>query len=218
MMVFRLRSYLAGLLLSTMLVTLVIVGGAILWVRIPQIEKVNKEEVARDISEMAALMEILLGSVESRVQVLSQAMQLTPGPQANALLDEAVGDAYVLDAIYLLSDRGKVLAAGVPKAMRAHREDWLGSDLSSNPLFRDTRTRQQLVWSDKYLSVLSGVVTVGLAYPVDGQRVLVAEVPLSYLLRTFQLAAGKRNSLIWLVDRRGEVLADTEGGTRAWVV
>lgn len=213
MMVLRLRSYLSGLLVATMLVTLVIVGSAILWMRIPQIEQANKEEVARDIGEMAALMEILLGSVESRVQVLSQALRLAPASQANALLDEAVGNAHVMGGIYLVSGAGRVLAAGLPETLRAQREDWLGSDLSANPLIRAAQTRQQLVWGDKYLSVLSGVVTVGLAYPVDAQHVLVAEVPLSYLLRTFQLAAGQRDSLIWLVDRRGEVLADTEGGT-----
>lgn len=213
-MVLRLRSYLAGLLLATLLVTLVIVVAAILWVRIPQIERINKEEVARDISEMVALMEVLLGSVESRVQVLGQALQLVPDPQANGLLDTAVGNGHVMGAIYLVSGRGIVLAAGVPESMRAHRSDWLGSDVSGNPLFRAAKDGHRLVWGDKYLSVLSGVVTVGLAYPLGDERMLVVEVPLSYLLRTFQLAVGKRNSFIWLVDRRGEILADTEGGTR----
>ena len=211
MTVWRLRSYLAGLLVATMLLTFVIVGGGILLLRIPQIEQASKEEVARDVREMSVLVKILLGALESRMEVLGQTLP-SQQPQASALLDRSVGDGAAFRAIYLVSAHGKVLAAGVSAELRPRREALLGSDLSANALFHAAQASGKLVWGDKYLSALSGAATVGLAYPVGEGQVLLAEVPLVYLLSTFQLAVGQRASSIWLVDRRGEILADSDGG------
>jgi PAS domain S-box-containing protein len=114
--------------------------------------------------------------------------------------------------MYLTHNDGRVLAAGVVPALQLRRADLLGSDLSASPLFRKVLETRQMVWGDKYLSALSGAVTVGLAYPVGRDRILLAEVPLAYLLDTFALAVGQGHAAIWLVDRTGEIVADTEGG------
>ncbi len=210
--VWRLRSYLAALLVVTILVTFAIVGGSILLVRIPQIEQANKDTVVRDTDEIADRVEVLLGSLEGRMQLLSEAMEGMDLVQATALLERAAWDGKAIRAIYLAGNDGTVLAAGVQPALRLHRTDLLGSDLSASPLFRAVLESRQMVWGDKFLSALSGAVTVGLAYPVGRDRVLLAEVPLSYLLDTFQLAAGQRTASVWLVDRSGEIVADTDGG------
>lgn len=102
-----------------------------------------------------------------------------------------------------------MLAAGVAPDLRRGREDLLGSDLSATPLFQQARQRRQVIWGDKVLSALSGAVSVGLVYPMAGDRILMAEVPLTHLLSTVELAAGQRSSSIWLVDRIGEIIADT---------
>ena len=210
--VWRLRSYLAALLVVTILVTFAIVGSSILLLRIPAIEAANKVEVERDIHEIADRVEILLGSLEARMQLLSEAVETRDLVDATALLERAAWDGTAIRAIYLASNEGTVLAAGVVPALRENRTDLLGSDLSASLLFRAVLESRQMVWGDKFLSALSGAVTVGLAYPVGRDRVLLAEVPLSYLLDTFQLAAGQRTASIWLVDRTGEIVADTNGG------
>ena len=210
--VWRLRSYLAALLVVTILATFAIVGSSILLLRIPQIERANKEEVVRDTHEIAARVEILLGSLEARMELLSEAVETRDLLETTALLERAAWDGKAIRAIYLASNDGMVLAAGVVPALREHRTDLLGSDLSASPLFRAVQASRQMVWGDKFLSALSGAVTVGLAYPVGRDRVLLAEVPLSYLLDTFELAAGQHSAAIWLVDRTGEIVADTEGG------
>lgn len=210
--VWRLRSYLAALLVVTILVTFAIVGSSILLLLIPAIEAANKVEVERDIHEIADRVEILLGSLETRMQLLSEAVETRDLVDATALLERAAWDGTAIRAIYLASNEGTVLAAGVVPVLREHRTDLLGSDLSASPLFRAVLESRQMVWGDKFLSALSGAVTVGLAYPVGRDRVLLAEVPLSYLLDTFQLAAGQRTASIWLVDRTGEIVADTNGG------
>ncbi len=216
--VWRLRSYLAALLVVTILVTFSIVGSSILLLRVPQIERANKEEVVRDTNEIADRVEILLGSLEARMALLSEAVETRNLLEATAMLERAAWDGKAIRAIYLVSNEGTVLAAGVVPALRVHRTDLLGSDLSASPLFRAVLESRQMVWGDKFLSALSGAVTVGLAYPVGRDRVLLAEVPLAYLLDTFQLAAGQRTASIWLVDRTGEIVADTDGGRHVGAV
>ncbi|BDT69923.1 adaptive-response sensory-kinase SasA [Comamonadaceae bacterium OS-1] len=210
--VWRLRSYLAALLVVTILATFAIVGSGILLLRIPKIEADNKDEVERNTHEIADRVEILLGSLEARMALISEAVENRDLVEATAVLERAAWDGKAIRAIYLASNEGTVLAAGVVPALRERRTDLLGSDLSASPLFRSVLASRQMVWGDKFLSALSGAVTVGLAYPVGRDRLLLAEVPLSYLLDTFQLAAGQRTASIWLVDRSGEIVADTDGG------
>ncbi|MEO5797455.1 MAG: ATP-binding protein [Rhodoferax sp.] len=210
--VWRLRSYLAALLVATILATFAVVGTSILLLRIPQIERTNKEEVVRDTQEISDRVEILLGSLEARMELLSEAVETQDLVAVTALLERAAWDGTAIRAIYLASNEGTVLAAGVVPVLREHRTDLLGSDLSASPLFRAVLASRQIVWGDKFLSALTGAVTVGMAYPVGRDRVLLAEVPLSYLLDTFQLAAGQHTASIWLVDRSGEIVADTDGG------
>ncbi|WP_367848142.1 ATP-binding protein [Rhodoferax sp. WC2427] len=216
--IWRLRSYLAGLLVVTILVTFAIVGSGILLLRIPKIEADNKVEVERDTQEIADRVEILLGSLEARMALLSEALEGMDLVQATAMLERAAWDGKAIRAIYLVSNDGLVEAAGLVPALRVRRTDVLGSDLSASPLFRAVLESRQMVWGDKFLSALSGAVTVGLAYPVGRDRLLLAEVPLSYLLDTFQLAAGQRTASIWLVDRSGEIVADTDGGQHVGTV
>jgi PAS domain S-box-containing protein len=209
----RLRNAFSALLVVTMLIAFSLAGGILLLVRIPQIAQDSRAEVAREAQELTARVEILLGALEAQVALLSDALPAKATPdQINALFDKVVAKEDGLGAIYLVSAKGTVLAAGVDLAMRAQRNDLLGSDLSGTQLFNAAAGQKQLVWGDKYLSVLSGAVTVGLAQPLPDGRLLVAEVPFAYLLSTVQLAAGKRSSSIWLADQRGEVLADSVDG------
>lgn len=209
----RLRSYVSGLLVVTSLVTFTIVGGAILLVRIPMLERESRTEVALQAEEFTAKMEMLLGSLEAQVSFFGQTLQLgVAEEQANSVLDRALGDGRAFRAIYFVSGQGKVVAAGLTESQRLLRKDLLGSDVSANQLFRQAMQKRQPVWSDKYLSALSGAVTVGLAVPVGVNQVLLAEVPLSYLLSSVELALADRSSSAWLVDKVGEVLVDSQGG------
>lgn len=210
--VWRLRTFLSGLLVLAVVLTVGLVGVVILAVRIPQLEQESQADVARETTELAQRVEILLGALESQVELLSQTLRFIPREQANDLLDRATDNSDGIRAIYLASNNGIVWAAGLDIELRSRRDDLLGSDVSANPLFRGAQFPRQLSWGDKYLSALSGSVTVGLAYPMGSDDILIVEVPLSYLLSTVQLAAGWRSSSIWLVDRSGEIVADTVGG------
>jgi len=209
----RLRSVLVGLVAATILLTFTLVDGTILLVQIPNLKREARADVAREAAEVTARVETTLGSLESRLEFLGKTLQTgATMQQSNAMLDRALGAGPAIRAIYLVSLKGKVLAAGLAAEQRGLRADLLGSDVSATRLFREVVQRRRLVWGDKYLSALSGAVTVGVAMPVDSDLVLMAEIPISYLLSTVQLAIGGKNSSVWLVDRAGEVLVDTMGG------
>lgn len=207
----RLRTVLAALLVASTLVTFLMVGGAILAVRVPAIERQSTAEMARATEQLKARLETLLGAFEGRITLLAAVAPQAADPAANALLDKVVGDGRAMRAIYLVSPAGIVEAAGVAPTLRARRDELIGADLSANPLFRAATARSGPVWSDKYLSALSGSVTVGVAHR-QSRGVILAEVPLAHVLESFALAAGQRIGTLWLVDRSGEIVADTEGG------
>ena len=207
----RLHTYLGVLLAVTSVLTFSIVGTVFLLNRIPQLEYEIRSRAEGEAREVALRIELQLGSLQDQLSLLGAALQ---SGSKNALIGRAVGDGQSFRAIYLLSPQGRVVAAGLAPQYAHLQEEVLGSDLSATPLFLDVKQRGMLVWSDKYLSSLTGVVTVGLSLPLAEGKVLLAEVPLAYLLNIVRPALGQQQRTLWVIDQRGELLADTESETR----
>ncbi|WP_211332858.1 ATP-binding protein [Pseudorhodoferax soli] len=206
------RSHLSVLLMLSMLLTLLLAGSAVLVWRIPRIDSASRQALQQEVGEMAARMEVLLGNRQARLQLLAALLEGGPTLAPDALLDQGVGAGDVLSVAYRLSPQGRVVAVGLPPALRPRRTDLLGSDLSSSSLYRTLAGRTGVAWSGRYLSVLSGQLTAGLALRTGRGELLVAEVPFAMLLDTVETAAGTGASAIWVVDQAGEVIADTDGG------
>lgn len=101
--IWPLHGVLSALLVTTMLVTFTIVGGAVLLVRIPQLQKESRTEVAREVRELTVRVEILLGALESQMAFLNQTLQKTGSVrEANAVLDRATGDGHEIRAVYMV--------------------------------------------------------------------------------------------------------------------
>jgi PAS domain S-box-containing protein len=207
-----LRSHLSVLLMLSMLLTLLLAGSAVLLWRIPRIERAHQEALQHEVREMAARMEVLLGTRQARLTLMASLLEGGSTLEPDALLDLGVGEGDVLGVAYRLSPQGRVVAVGLPPALRPRRTDLLGSDLSSTSLYRTVQQRRGVAWNGRYLSVLSGQLTAGLALRTGSGELLVAEVPFTMLLATVESAAGKNSSAIWVVDQAGEVIADTDGG------
>lgn len=209
----RLRRWLAALVALATLLTFGIVGTAVLLVRVPQLEEEHRGLVVREAAAFAERQQAFLRSIERRVALLAEALALTG--QSTSLLDAAVADGATLQAAYLLDAQGRVQAVGLPATALAARADLQGTDLSRLPVVAAAATAVAPVgWSDRYVSPLSGEVTVALRWRLPGQRMLLAEVPLPALLRMAQAAdpdsrAAGAGAAVWLVDRRGEVLVDS---------
>lgn len=210
--VWRLRTHLSALLFATMVLTFSVVSVAVMVWRAPEVERRSQMELDDKVADVQAMLELLLGARLTRIEMVAWLLRELPPPRAAAVLDEVVRGSRLFHAIYLLSAQGLVEAVGVPDAQRALREDLIGSDLSATNLFRAVPSGQGSVWSGKYLSALSGVGSVGLAYRMPDGRVLVGELPVGSLLSTLAGATERDASAIWIVDRSGEVLADTDGG------
>ena len=208
----RLHAYLGGLLALTSVLTFLIVASIFLVIRIPQLETEIRTRAEDNARELAFRIELQMLAQQEQLSLLAMSLRDSQAP--GALVREAVAGGRVFRALYLLSAAGEVVAAGVPPEYRHLEREVLGSDLSVTPLFREVRQRERAVWSDKYLSSLSGVVTVGLAVPLGSGRVLLAEIPLEYLLSIVDRNPGERQRAIWVIDQRGELLADTESAQR----
>ncbi len=210
--VWSLRSHLSALLMATMLLTLAAVGGAVLAYGIPRIERDSQVALRYEVREMAERMELLLRARQTRLELLESLLHDMPPHQHNSLLDKGVRNGNTLRVAYRVSKQGRVEAVGLPDELRARRPDLLGSDLSANHLFRAVAVKTGIVWSGKYRSVLTGDLTAGVGYRDGDGHVVIAEVPVSDLLSTVELAAGGRSSSIWVVDRSGEIIAHTGHG------
>lgn len=211
----RLYTYLSGLLLVGSLLTFFIVGSAFLLIRIPQLEDEIRGEVGSSAREIGSRIEMQLGSLQSRLELVDRIRHSLAPEEVPRFFDAAIGDGQAIRALFLLSERGRVMVAGVNAEYRPFKEEMLDNDLSSTPLFMAVQQRRMVTWSDKYLSSLSGTVTLGLALPLNNGQVLLAEVPLPYLINTMKTAIGTNHNQVWVLDQRGELLASTESEARA---
>ena len=210
--VLRLRSHLAALLVVVMLLTFALVMAGLLAYRVPRIEHDIRRAQEHEVSEMRERMELLLQARRTRLALLEALIDHEATRAADAVLDSGVGDGSVLSIICRLSPQGRVVAVGLPQHQREQRHDLLGSDLSADPLFKALAGKPGVVWSGRYASVLNGAPAVGLALRDEHGDAMLAEVPFAALVATVQMAAGVRSSSIWVVDRDGEIVADSQGG------
>ncbi len=209
-----LRAYLGSLLAATALLTFLIVGATFLFLRIPQLEAEIRIHANNDASDLAQRIEAQMAAVQERMGLLAAALDAAPPAAANGLLDSAIGSGKTFGAIYLIDAQGRAGAAGLRSEHRHLRDELLGSDLKETLIVQAAREKNTQIWGDKYLSALTGSVTIGFAMPMGKGRILLAEIPLSYLLVSIRSNDESQGRAVWIVDRRGELLADTESESR----
>ncbi len=207
----RLRSSVALLLVVTTLVTLAIVGSGILAVMIPRITEENQMQVNRAAAEMAGRVEVYLEDIEDRVTLAAELYRELPAARLPEMLEVARGDTF--EAVYIIAANGKLVASGISDSSAARRRELVDIDLSTYPLFVAAMENGSAAWSEKHLSAVTGKVNVGLAVPIGGKAgVAIAELPLDRLLEISRIAKGDVGLEHWVIDRKGEVVADTSAG------
>lgn len=211
----RLRTSVTLLILATILVTLAVVGSGILAVMIPRIAEENHQHVSRAAKEMAERVEHFLMDVETRVARAGEFYRRVPVDRLSEILD--VARSNTVEAIYLVAAegdlKGRLIESSISGSSAERSRELEGIDLSAYPLFRAALLRDGVVWSDKHISAVTGRVTVGVAVPVtDRGAVVIGELSLATLLDISRVAQGDYGLDYWIVDRRGEVVADTNEG------
>lgn len=115
-----------------------------------------------------------------------------------------------LRSLYLVDPNGKILTVAIAKGTPQQHQELLGLDLSQNPLVQRVLKERKEQWSDTFLSVVGGDLSVALAVP-SGDRVMVGEFELASLTRFLKRIDTRSQLDIFVLDRRGQVIADQNG-------
>lgn len=217
----QLKTFLGFLLVVTLVSTLGLVSGVILLLeQLPRIAKDNVEAVQHDATSLVHRMELLMSALLARLTPFEIALPAMPAADEGIhhLLDAVVGDGKSLTSLYIVSPQGIVEQVGLANPGHAHDFiEMVGSDLSSNALYQAVRQQQRPVWSDRYLSLISNNIIVGVGIPL-GERVLIGEINLAYLLDALSDIRTMPAESAWIIDRRGEVVGDTSNPSQAGLI
>ena len=206
----------SGLLLAlAAVITFFIVGSVLLLYRVPQLETVQRGQMQQRAEGVANLLGYYTGGVEAQLMAVA-AMSRTHLPRdMQAYLEAVVSDGSLFEVAFLVDHAGKVQGVGLPENFRQAASILRGTDFAFNPLFHTAHHALQqsagapvAVWSDRYLSVLSGKNTVGVAVATP-ERIVVGEVSLERILDMLSSSAGTSDSLVTIVDGRGQWLSSS---------
>ncbi len=206
----RLRTSVVFLQISTIVITLVVVGSALLAYVITDFSRENIHYAARASETMSERVERFLDDLASHLAMIGRHYESQPDADIHSFLTAAREPHF--SAIYLVGKDSTLKVASLREGGINRERELEGVDLSAYPLLRNARLAQKPTWSDKHLSAITGNVTVGLAIPLQGGDAIIAEVPLSAIVEVGSVFREKGHLDYWIIDSNGEVVADTSGG------
>lgn len=210
----QLRTWLIWLLCISALVSSLVIGAVLLFVRLPQISAETRAAQQGEAQDLTRRTEVILAALRGQLDVLAAVIADAPHADMQAALARAVSDRGPFVALYQVGPSDVILRAAVARGGGTARgAELVGNDLSRDPLVLRLRARQEAAWSDKYISPVWGTVTVGVGVPA-GRGVLIGEVPLDFMLQTLRTLSSHSAQKVTVLDRRGEVLADSENPNR----
>ncbi|NNG00686.1 MAG: PAS domain S-box protein [Desulfobacteraceae bacterium] len=148
-----------------------------------------------------------LANAESTIKNITVLLSdhLHSDEQTNSILDGIVQHTDEFSAIYLLEKNGRIENVGLSTQQRPTREDFIGLDLSQLPLFQDTVKHRKPMWSDAFLSPLTGQLTITQGIPyADG--ILMVDLDITHLSGTIEHLSFKDTTLAMVLDHQGVVI------------
>lgn len=213
----RLRTGLIGLLSLISLISFMLAGATLVLIRLPQVSRDSQEDLRVEVSDLALRSEAMLGAIQTQLELIATALR-NPGTTPEKTLERALGRSSAFTAIYQVDRDGTVINASLKSWLgHARRRELIGNDLSRDPIFQRTVAEARTIWSDKYLSPVSSEVAVSIGTPA-GDTVIIGEIALAHIMDTLRVASGRRDLMVWIIDRNGEILADSEDAARVGVV
>src|ERR1700742_2506844 len=190
----------------------------VLWsaVAIPQTLRDIEEENQRTALLIRSQVELLIAA--PREAAARAATHVRPGaeePEIRAALSEALDEAQSLESAILLDTNGIVAVAEVRPGTHVGKEDWEGLDLSSRPFYERARTATAPVWSDTFLSPLTGHITAVVAAPSDG-RLVVADLSLDKMAQQIRVSGDVRDVAVIVFDGLGRVIVHPDQRRADW--
>ena len=120
----------------------------------------------------------------------------------NRLLESLVLGGDVLEGAYSLDARGRLIEIALAPGLSGNIGNYIGLDLSANPLSGEAHRSGRKVFSESYLSGVTEQVTVAATVPA-GERLLVAEIGLRRLSDFVRRVATSADMRLVVVDGRG---------------
>lgn len=212
-----LRTSLILLMVVATVLTFCIVGGVLLFIRLPQVEAGARTQLQEQAHSTSRLLDDLMVGVERQLEPLVRLERIGVTTGRQSLLDAMVPDDGVFDAVFILDRHGTVSALGLPTQFRAAADELRGADFSQSALFQamvegsavSGPAAPRIVWSDKYLSALAGKHTVAVAIRA-GERTVIGETSLDRILHVLQSAARHGGARVTVFDGQGQWLISTE--------
>ncbi len=203
-----LRPWLALRIALAAFAPLVAVAALIVTAVLPQLRtdlEVRYQTLAQAI---AGRTEAHLLGAGRQLLAIAEDMARNPAGAADwtATLDAHAGTGDVFSAIYATDARDTVRAVGLPIEERNHRVDLVGLDLSRWPALREARERKMAIWSETFLSAVTGRLAVTLAIPA-ADRLLVGEIALDRLSEFLGHVHTDSGMLTMILDRQGQLIA-----------
>ncbi len=126
---------------------------------------------------------------------------------ADILLNHVVHST-LFDSIYLLDSNGLVTAVGLKLGSEGAKEDYIGLNMSHKRFFQNARKSTGPNWSDTFLSLISGKMSLALSLAVE-DKVLVGNINLQILSSIINKINLEEDVLITIVDHRSTIVAQS---------
>lgn len=162
-------------------------------------------EIAATAEQFLMEVELDLGTVAG---VLGDGAIIRP-TAIDAYLDEVVRRSAWVESIYLLDEQRRVRHLGYDPRSQLRRDDLLATDFSHHETFIRNPVIDRPVWSDSFVSVLTGEPSVSLAIPV-GSAVLLGNISLQSLGRQLQRFTPDERDHCAIVDHAGTLVASSD--------
>jgi PAS domain S-box-containing protein len=207
-----LRLWLASRIALVGMVPLAVVTALVLVVLLPRLRadfEIRHQVLARAIADQ---IEAHLLGAERELRAIAADIQnrgYQPASSRFGPLDAHAGAGNVFAAIYIADSDGSLYAVGLPQTERGHRDDLLTLDLSKWAVLREARERNEVMWSESFLSAVSGRLAVALVIPV-AKQMLVGEMDLDQLSEFVGREPAESGMSTMIFDRQGQLIAHSE--------
>ena len=189
----------------------------VLWsaVAIPQAFRDISSENRRTALLVRAQVELLIAA--PREAAARAATHVRPGAsesEIRAALSDALDEAQSLESAILLDATGVVTIAEVRPGTRVGKQDWEGLDLSRRPFYEQASVATAPIWSDTFLSPLTGHITAVVVAPADG-RLVVADMSLDKMAHQINVP-GNGDVAVIVFDSLGRVIVHPDQERASW--
>lgn len=120
-----------------------------------------------------------------------------------ARLDQFLGSSSYFEAIYVTDRLGLIDYIGLGRDHRESRDLYVGMDVSNNAMY-DAKPEDDRTWSDVFLSVVTGRLSIAYLRRI-GSRAVIAEIAIDRLPRLSRQLSDN-NMLVMILDQNADII------------